>query len=110
MIDTIQTRYRVTGMDCAACAAKIYTAVRRMPGVADVAVSATAGSMTVHHRPDIDLATVEKKVAGLGYGTQRAAGAPDRTATKDHDACCGHDHGSEDHDHRGHEHDHGHGR
>ena len=29
-----RTRYRVEGMDCAACAAKIDTAVRRVPGAA----------------------------------------------------------------------------
>jgi Cd2+/Zn2+-exporting ATPase len=34
----IQTRYRVEGMDCASCASKIDTAVRRMPGVEDVNV------------------------------------------------------------------------
>ena len=51
MSETLQTRYRVTGMDCAACAAKIETAVRRMPGVEDVTVSATAGSMTLRHAP-----------------------------------------------------------
>jgi len=41
----IVTRYRVQGMDCAGCATKIGTAVRRMPGVADVTVSATAGTL-----------------------------------------------------------------
>ncbi|TJV62423.1 MAG: heavy-metal-associated domain-containing protein [Mesorhizobium sp.] len=39
-----QTRYRISGMDCASCASKIDTAVRRMDGVADVSVSVTAGS------------------------------------------------------------------
>ncbi|MBN9138734.1 MAG: heavy-metal-associated domain-containing protein, partial [Phyllobacterium sp.] len=42
-----QTRFRVEGMDCASCAAKIDTAVRRLPGVADISVSVTAGTMTV---------------------------------------------------------------
>ena len=37
-----QTRYRVEGMNCAGCATKIDTAVRRLPGVEDVSVSATA--------------------------------------------------------------------
>ncbi|WP_164078974.1 cation transporter, partial [Stenotrophomonas maltophilia] len=45
-----QTRYRVEGMDCASCAAKIDTAVRRLPGVDDVTVSVPTGIMTVHHR------------------------------------------------------------
>jgi len=30
---TTEERYRIGGMDCAACAAKIDTAVRRLPGV-----------------------------------------------------------------------------
>ncbi|MCP8940395.1 heavy metal translocating P-type ATPase [Alsobacter sp. SYSU M60028] len=116
MTDTLQTRYRVTGMDCAACAAKIETAVRRMPGVSDVAVSATAGSMTVRHGPDADLAALEKKVAGLGYGAKRAAAAPEpgHIHGHDHDHAHGHDHEHHDHDHGGHAgdraeaHDHGH--
>jgi len=62
-----QTRYRVEGMDCASCAAKIDTAVRRVPGVEDVMVSVPAGTMTVHHRDDSDLDAVEQKVRGLGY-------------------------------------------
>ncbi|MFG3650745.1 cation transporter, partial [Klebsiella pneumoniae] len=44
-----QMRYRVDGMDCASCAAKIDTAVRRLKGVEDVSVSVTAGTMTVKH-------------------------------------------------------------
>jgi len=32
------TRFRVEGMDCAGCASKIDTAVRRLPGVEDVSV------------------------------------------------------------------------
>ena len=34
-----QTRFRVTGMDCGACATKIDTALRRIPGISDVTVS-----------------------------------------------------------------------
>jgi len=93
-----QTRYRVEGMDCGSCAAKIDTAVRRMPGVADVAVSVTAGTLTVHHQPESDLAAIEKKVTGLGYKlaplTELAPAAPVHTG-------CDHDHG------HGHNHDHG---
>jgi Cd2+/Zn2+-exporting ATPase len=95
-----QTRYRVDGMDCGGCAAKIDTAVRRMPGVADVAVSVAAGTLIVQHTAAGDLAAIEKKVTGLGYTlaplTEGAAAVPVH-------AGCGHDHG---HDH-GHHHDHG---
>ena len=69
-----QTRYRVEGMDCASCATKIDTAVRRMPGVEDVNVSVTAGTMTVKHAPESDLAAIEKKVTGLGYTVAQLKG------------------------------------
>ncbi|HEY0033741.1 MAG TPA: cation transporter, partial [Devosia sp.] len=36
-IDT--TRFRVEGMDCASCATKVDTAVRRIDGIEDVSVS-----------------------------------------------------------------------
>ncbi len=36
---TRKARFRIGGMDCAACASKIETAVRRMPGIEDVAVA-----------------------------------------------------------------------
>ena len=60
------TRFRVEGMDCAGCAGKVDTAVRRLPGVEDVAVSVVAGAMTVTHR-DADLAAIAGKVTELGY-------------------------------------------
>ena len=63
-----RTRYRVDGMDCAACAAKIDTAVRRVPGVVDVSVSVSAATMVVHHDADGVLAVVERQVTRLGYG------------------------------------------
>ncbi len=68
-----RTRYRVEGMDCAACAAKIDTAVRRVAGVTDVAVSVSAATMTVHHTDGDSLAAVERQVTGLGYGLSALA-------------------------------------
>ena len=61
------TRYRVEGMDCAGCATKIDTAVRRIDGVSDVRVSVTAGTMVVKHDATADLSKIVKSVAGLGY-------------------------------------------
>jgi Zn2+/Cd2+-exporting ATPase len=63
-----RTRYRVEGMDCAACAAKIDTAVRRLPGVVDVSVSVSAATMVVHHDAPAVLGDVERQVTRLGYG------------------------------------------
>ena len=105
MIDfTTQARYRVEGMDCASCAAKIDTAVRRMPGVSDVAVSVTAGTMTVHHDGKSDLAAIEKRVTGLGYAL--APLEPGPAAAPSH-TCCDHDHGGHDHAHNHGAHNHG---
>ncbi|MDQ0394633.1 heavy metal translocating P-type ATPase [Labrys monachus] len=107
-----QTRYRIDGMDCASCAAKIDTAVRRVPGVADVSVSVAAGTMTVHHGDDGDLGVVEDRVRALGYKVAPlAAGAlaASHAAAPAHDhAHHHHAHHDHDHDHTGHDHD-GHG-
>jgi Cd2+/Zn2+-exporting ATPase len=114
------TRYRVEGMDCPSCATRITNAVRRVPGVEDVSVSVTAGTMTVRHGP----------VAGIGEAVMRQVGTlggysatalPPRTpvpAAQEHHACCGHSHDYGGHKHaterpsaeaglHGHLHDHG---
>ncbi|MBB5668347.1 Cd2+/Zn2+-exporting ATPase [Rhizobium leguminosarum] len=116
MAETSETRYRVGGMDCAACASKIDTAVRRVAGVADVSVSVMAGTMTVRHDGSSDLKAIEKKVTGLGYSVSPFAGsaapAHERGSHDHHDHDHGdhaghdHDHGHDDHDHAGHDHDH----
>lgn len=62
-----RARYRVAGMDCASCATKIETAVRRVRGISDVSVSVLAGTLTVQHEPDSDLGALEERVASLGY-------------------------------------------
>ncbi|MDL2406566.1 heavy metal translocating P-type ATPase [Rhizobium calliandrae] len=112
MAAATQTRYRVGGMDCASCAAKIDTAVRRMPGVEDVSVSVTAGTMTVHHdETTSSLTAIEKRVIGLGYSVAPLAGKTEPTPTEhrhgdyrhehyhDHSA---HDHSTHDHAHHDH--------
>jgi Cd2+/Zn2+-exporting ATPase len=102
MSDVKETRFRVEGMDCASCASKIDTAVRRMPGVSDVSVSVTAGTMRVRHDATSDLDAIRRKVSGLGYGVMPADGAAQKPAAEhEHRPGCDHDH---DHDH---EHDYG---
>ncbi|WP_425105848.1 heavy metal translocating P-type ATPase [Ancylobacter sp.] len=101
-----KTCYRIEGMDCASCAMKIETAVRRVDGVADVAVSVTAGTMTVQHS-GADLPLVERRVAGLGYGISplaTAAAAPSGHAhAHTHGPDCDHDHAHDhEHDHAAH--------
>ena len=102
MGELIEKRYRVGGMDCAGCAAKIDTAVRRMPGVDDVSVSVTAGTMTVRHDGSSDLLAIEKRVTSLGYSVEQLAG---RSQVEAPSACCGHhDHDHAEHGHEGHDH------
>jgi Cd2+/Zn2+-exporting ATPase len=106
-----QTRFRVEGMDCAACATKIDTAVRRVPGVEDVSVSVTAGTMTIQHKPDGDLNTVKTRVKSLGYKVSplKSSSPKIRAKLKTPDNThAGHDHSDHDHakhDHPSHDHD-----
>ena len=71
--DTISTaepiRYRVTGMDCASCAAKIEKAARGV-GVEDVKVSTATQIMTLRTQPG-RLAEVERAVTEIGYQLDR---------------------------------------
>lgn len=107
---TTTTRFRVDGMDCASCAAKIDAAARRVPGIADVEVFATAGTMSVKHDDDADLLALARKVESLGYsatpigaGKVHKADHSDHSHSKhDHGDHDGHDHA--DHDHAGHDH------
>ncbi len=104
-----QTRFRVGGMDCASCASKIDTAVRRMPGVEDVSVSVTAGTMSVKHDETSDLDAIGKKVKGLGFTVERLAGRKEASQpVHAHGPDCNHDHDSgHSHSHASHDHAHG---
>src|SRR6218665_3129056 len=95
----LSTKFRVDGMDCAACATKVDAATRRVTGVEDFAVSVTAGTMTVRHQSGTDLAEIVKRVDSVGYTAAVHGAQPvprvDPAAGKhsDHD---GHDHGDDD--------------
>ncbi|WP_427026451.1 heavy metal translocating P-type ATPase (plasmid) [Aureimonas ureilytica] len=89
-----ESRFRVTGMDCAACGNKVDTAIRRLPGVEDVTVSVSTGAVKVRHADGFDAAAVTRQVRNLGYGAENADAADPATA------------GRHGHDHAGHRHDH----
>ncbi len=101
-MSNVQGRYRVEGMDCASCAAKITTAVRRVPGVEDVSVSVSAGTMTVDYVGDADDGAVMRQVNGLGG--YRASPLRGKSPSADRPSADG---GSQDHDHAHAHHDHG---
>ena len=69
-IDATPTRLRVTGMDCASCAAKVETAVRRLPGIESVDVSVATETLTVRHGPGTSAGAIAATVRGLGYGAE----------------------------------------
>ncbi|QTL03388.1 cadmium-translocating P-type ATPase [Aquabacter sp. L1I39] len=83
------TRFRVEGMDCASCALKIETAVRRLPGVAAASVSVQAGTLIVEHGQGFEADRVTRQVAGLGYGVRPANAASPTTQAA---PCCAHAH------------------
>ncbi|MEE7494776.1 heavy metal translocating P-type ATPase [Methylobacterium oryzae] len=64
------TRLRVSGMDCASCAAKVETAVRRLPDIERVEVSVAKETLTVRHGPGTDVRAIAAAVRGLGYGAE----------------------------------------
>lgn len=95
MTDFPRVRFRISGMDCAGCAARVDAAVRRLSGVEEVSVSATSGLLSLRlsegrHPGGARLQErLAEVLAPLGYGVQ-AAEAPEHAAAP---ACgCGHDH------------------
>ncbi|MBP2160537.1 MULTISPECIES: cation transporter [Asticcacaulis] len=64
-------RYRVTGMDCSSCAAKIEGAARKIEGVDDVKVSIASQIMTLDVADPRCLVRLETAVTDLGYRLDR---------------------------------------
>lgn len=90
-------RLKVDGMDCASCAIKIETALKRLPGVGEVNVSVTGGTVTVTEADTPpSLPDMQAAIRRLGFQVIEGGG---------HEAPGDHAH---DHDHHDHDHDHGH--
>ncbi|WP_419897542.1 heavy metal translocating P-type ATPase [Roseomonas sp. USHLN139] len=106
-----RTAWRVAGMDCAACVAKVTRAVERLPGVSEVEVNLMAERLTARLAEPAAAGAVQRQVAALGYGVTPLEGgappaprpAPDHGHDHDHAACGGHAH-----HHHGQDHDHDH--
>lgn len=73
---TSQTiQYRVTGMDCASCAAKIEAAARRDTSVTEARVSIASGILTLAVRAAGEtLPRVQQAIEALGYQLDRLEG------------------------------------
>ncbi|MFK3689088.1 heavy metal translocating P-type ATPase [Agrobacterium tumefaciens] len=107
--------FSVGGMDCGSCAAKIETALSRLPGVGDVKVSVARERLNLslaENRTPVE--KIEDTLRKLGFKpallpqekTAREK-TPDQKHEDDHDhATCGghHDHDHSGHDHSGHDH------
>ena len=64
----LEAHYRVTGMDCSSCAAKIESAARKIEGVKAVNVSIASQVMSLSvANPSVQLPAVERAVRDLGY-------------------------------------------
>jgi Co/Zn/Cd efflux system component/copper chaperone CopZ len=84
--DNDAVRYRVTGMDCPSCVAKIEGATRKLPGVEDVRVSLASQTMTLRvDDPGTRLPAVERTVSALGYRLDRVRPAPAAGGADDDD-------------------------
>ncbi|MBE7733090.1 heavy metal translocating P-type ATPase [Devosia faecipullorum] len=76
------SRFRVEGMDCAACASKVDIAARRVAGVEDVSVSVMNGTLTVKHAADADLQDIATRIGNLGYPTTPIPASNDRPSAQ----------------------------
>ncbi len=64
----VDLKFSIEGMDCAACATKIETAIRRLPGASDVAVSYGQGSLSLKLDEDrTSRQVVAARIKALGY-------------------------------------------
>lgn len=64
--------YKVTGMSCAACSARVEKAVSALPGVTDCAVSLLTNSMSVDGSADASAVISAVEAAGYGASVQGA--------------------------------------
>jgi Cd2+/Zn2+-exporting ATPase len=95
-----KVRFRVEGMDCASCAAKIETALRRIPGVSEVAVSVAGGTVTVSRDDNrVDDDKLRDRISDLGYSVEPACSGlhdDDQNVLPRRDDPQGHSHASVD--------------
>ena len=64
----MKRKYRVTGMTCAACSARVEKAARKVSGVSDPAVNLLSGSMTAEVRDEEASRKLVEAVTAAGYG------------------------------------------
>ncbi|MDJ0387969.1 heavy metal translocating P-type ATPase [Roseomonas sp. E05] len=92
-----RTAWRVSGMDCAACVAKVTRAVERLPGVSDVTVNLMTEELSLRLAPEATPPErITRAVSALGYSVSPLVRRPaPRPAAQSpaHGACgCCHGH------------------
>ncbi|MCB1365322.1 MAG: cadmium-translocating P-type ATPase [Rhodobacteraceae bacterium] len=74
-----QREWRVTGMDCGSCAAKVRGVVERLPGVEDVDVALMAERLRLTlDETQTPPERIEKAVRGVGFGIAPKGARPER--------------------------------
>ncbi|HIT33140.1 MAG TPA: copper-translocating P-type ATPase, partial [Candidatus Faecousia intestinigallinarum] len=66
----MKVKFKVTGMTCAACSARVEKVTRQLPGVEKAEVNLLANSMVVEARDEAVIPAIEKAVADAGYGAK----------------------------------------
>lgn len=87
-MDGTRLIFRVEGMDCASCVAKVTTALERLPGLADVEVNLMAERLSLTAATPEAAAQAQRQVEALGYAVTPLdgdAGARPAAAHADHD-------------------------
>ncbi|MEC9484041.1 MAG: heavy metal translocating P-type ATPase, partial [Halomonas sp.] len=71
------SQWRIAGMDCPSCVAKVRGAIERLPGVSNVQVSLMREMLTLQLDDDrTSREDVERAIQQLGYGATRQDGEP----------------------------------
>ena len=66
--------WRIEGMDCASCVAKVRTAVERLPGISSVEVNLMAERLSLHRSTEgAEPTAIERQIETLGYHPIRFA-------------------------------------
>jgi len=82
---TVDLKLRIEGMDCGACAEKIETAVKRLPGVGNVSVNYGRELLSLTLDEDrTPRAAIDERIKALGYTPFDPGGTVQTDATHDH--------------------------
>lgn len=74
----INSTFRIDGLDCADCAAKLEKGIRRLPGVRDAQVNFAAAKLkVVYDKTLLEVAQITKTVSGFGYSAAMLQAAQD---------------------------------